>query len=213
MQEMFTYLGLALVVIILILIISFRSFIQAFIVILMIPLGWIGACWGHGIENTPVSLLSAWGMLALAGVVINDAVVFIDKFNRNLLEGDDIETAIFNAGQARFRAILLTTITTVAGLYPLIWEGSFQAQFLKPMAISVAFGILFGTIFILIFLPVLVLAFNDLRYGFQRGLGRKVKRERLEPSIKNHRREQSIRLGNTKTLATSPVTIDKNPRL
>ncbi|MGB5928355.1 MAG: efflux RND transporter permease subunit, partial [Cyclobacteriaceae bacterium] len=145
--------------------------------------------------------------------VINDAVVFIDKFNRNLLDGEDIETAIFNAGQARFRAILLTTITTVAGLYPLILEQSFQAQFLIPMAVSVAYGILFGTMFILLFLPVMVLVFNDLRYGTQRGLGRKVKRERLEPSIRNHRREQSIRLGNDKTLATTSVDVEKNQRL
>ncbi|MFA0963458.1 efflux RND transporter permease subunit [Roseivirga sp. BDSF3-8] len=213
LQQMIVYLGLALIVIIIILIISFRSFIQAILVILMIPLGWIGACWGHGLEGTPVSLLSAWGMLALAGVVINDAVVFIDKYNRNLLEGEDIQTAIFNAGQARFRAILLTTITTVAGLYPLILEQSFQAQFLIPMAVSVAYGILFGTMFILIFLPVLVLVFNDLRYGLARTFGHKIRRERLEPSIKNHRREKSIRMGNAKTLATTSVSREDNKGL
>lgn len=147
----------------LIIIIHFKSFSQGMIIVLMIPLGWLGALWGHGIEGIPASLLSVWGMLALSGVIINDAVVFLSKYNALLLEGTPVKEAVFKAGLARFRAIVLTTITTVAGLYPIILEKSFQAQFLIPMAVSLAYGVLVGTAFILIFFPVLILVLNDFK--------------------------------------------------
>ncbi|MDQ3536660.1 MAG: efflux RND transporter permease subunit [Bacteroidota bacterium] len=189
MQEMMTYFMLAFITMYLIITINFKSFSQALLIILMIPLGWIGAAWGHGVEGIPVSILSAWGMIALAGVIINDAVVFVDTYNRNLLSGQNIETAVYNAGIGRFRAILLTSITTVAGLYPLILQKSFQAQFLIPMAVSVAYGILFGTLFILLFLPVFILIFNDIRLGFSRLFtNKKVNPEDVEASIRNRKR-------------------------
>jgi len=163
-QEIGLYFGGAFLLIFFIIMITFRSFYQAVLIIMMIPLGWLGAAYGHGIEGHPVSLLSAWGMIALSGVIINDAVVFLAKFNSLIkVEGQSVYQAAYNAGLARFRAIMLTSITTVVGLWPLIVEKSFQAQFLIPMAISVAYGVLIGTIIILLFFPVFILVFNDVR--------------------------------------------------
>ncbi|MEH0156919.1 efflux RND transporter permease subunit [Limibacter armeniacum] len=162
-QEMMKLFIGAFLAIFIIIMLTFRSFYQAVLIISMIPLGWIGAAWGHGLHGVPISLLSAWGMIALSGVIINDAVVFLDKYNRNLTEGMLPKAAAFDAGISRFRPIMLTTMTTVAGLYPLIMETSFQAQFLIPMAIAVAWGVMVGTTIILLFFPVLILMFNDLR--------------------------------------------------
>jgi len=163
-QEIGMYFGGAFLLIFFIIMITFRSFYQAVLIIMMIPLGWLGAAYGHGIEGHPVSLLSAWGMIALSGVIINDAVVFLAKFNSLIKdEGQSVYQAAYNAGIARFRAIMLTSITTVVGLWPLIIEKSFQAQFLIPMAISVAYGVLIGTFIILLFFPVLIMVFNDIR--------------------------------------------------
>jgi multidrug efflux pump subunit AcrB len=150
----------------------------------MIPLSFLGAAWGHGLHGHPISILSAWGMVALSGVVINDAVVFLSKYNTNLIEGMKVEEAVYDAGVSRFRAILLTTITTVLGLYPLILEKSFQAQFLIPMAISLAYGVLVGTGFILSFFPALILVLSDIRVWFRKITGNDyVSPEELEPVI------------------------------
>jgi multidrug efflux pump subunit AcrB len=147
----------------LIIILHFKSFAQGMIIVAMIPLAWLGAIWGHGVEGVPVSLLSIWGMLALSGVIINDAVVFLSKYNSLLLEGVKVKDAVYQTGMARFRAIVLTTITTSVGLYPIIFEKSFQAQFLKPMAVALAYGVFVGTGFILIFFPVIILILNDAK--------------------------------------------------
>jgi len=147
----------------LIIILHFKSMAQGLIIISMIPLAWLGAIWGHGIEGVPFSLLSVWGLLALSGVIINDAVVFLSKYNSLLVEGKKVKEAVYETGLARFRAIVLTTITTSVGLYPIILEGSFQAQFLVPMAVALAYGVFVGTSFILIFFPVIILALNDLK--------------------------------------------------
>ncbi|MBI9070385.1 MAG: efflux RND transporter permease subunit [Melioribacteraceae bacterium] len=162
-EEISKYFGIAFLVIILILMIHFKSFFHMLFVISMIPLSFLGVFWGHGLHGHPVSILSAWGMVALSGVVINDAVVFLSKYNSLLVEGYKVADAAFKAGISRFRAILLTTLTTTLGLYPLILEKSFQAQFLIPMAIALAFGVLVGTGFILIFFPVLLLTYNDIK--------------------------------------------------
>lgn len=184
------YFGGAFILIFFILMITFKSFYQAVLVIAMIPLGWIGAAIGHGIEGLPISLLSAWGMIALSGVIINDAVVFLVKFNSLIKdEGQTVEEAAYNAGIARFRPIMLTSITTVVGLYPLIMETSFQAQFLIPMAVSVAYGVLIGTVIILLFFPVLILWFNDVRrYSKWFWTGTKPRREEVERVLIDERR-------------------------
>jgi len=165
-KEMANYFGIAFLIMVFIIMIHFRSFTQGIIILLMIPLGWLGAVWGHGIEGHAVSMLSAWGMVALSGVIINDAVVFLAKYNSLLLEGFKTKEAVYEAGIARFRAIMLTTITTVLGLYPLILEKSFQAQFLIPMSISLAYGVLFGTSFILLIFPSIILVLNDIKRGY-----------------------------------------------
>jgi len=184
-QQLFT---LSFVIIILLLIIHFRSLTQAAIILMMIPLAFLGAAWGHGIHGHPISILSAWGMVALSGVIINDAVVFLAKFNSNLLEGMKVEDAVYDAGLARFRAILLTTVTTTVGLFPIILETSFQAQFLIPMAISLAYGVLVGTGFILSFFPALLLVLNDIKFWIKRKTSKtEIVAEDVEPAIINSR--------------------------
>jgi multidrug efflux pump subunit AcrB len=123
--------------------------------------------------------MSLWGVVALTGTIINDAIVFMAKFNQNMKAGMLVKDAVMDAGRKRFRAILLTTITTTAGLMPLILESSADAQMIIPMAISLAYGILFGTMFILFILPHLVLMFN----AANRGMRRVFKGERLAPEM------------------------------
>ncbi len=167
---------------------NFKSFYQSRIILMVVPIGIFSALLGHGLVDKPFSILSFWGVIALVGILVNDAVVMLDQFNRYLEKGDDISSAVINAGKSRFRAIILTTITTVAGLYPLILEKSFQAQFLIPMAVSVAFGVLFGTIIILFYFPVLILYFNDIRrarWWFWKGGKTPPSKLEVEPVIKN----------------------------
>ena len=167
---------------------NFKSFYQSRIILMVVPIGVFSALLGHGLVDKPFSILSFWGVIALVGILVNDAVVMLDQFNRYLEKGDDISSAVINAGKSRFRAIILTTITTVAGLYPLILEKSFQAQFLIPMAVSVAFGVLFGTIIILFYFPVLILYFNDIRrarWWFWKGGKTPPSKLEVEPVIKN----------------------------
>ena len=183
--EMKTYFSVAFIAIMFIVMIHFRSFTQGLIVLMMVPLGIIGSTWGHGIEGVQVSMLSVWGMVALSGVIINDAVVFLSKYNSNLKEGMHPEAAVIGAGKARFRAIVLTTITTSVGLYPLILENSFQAQFLIPMAIALAYGVLVGTFFILTLFPIIILVLNDIRRKIKEiWTGEKVEPIDVEPAIK-----------------------------
>lgn len=157
---------IVLVVMVIIIALHFSSLYQALLIMLVIPAGVAGAILGHGIIGIPVSILSAFGMIALLGVLINDAVVFLDRYNQLLLEGNSSKKAAYGAALSRFRPILLTTITTVAGLLPLIAETSMQAQFLIPMAVSIAFGVLFGTLFILAFFPAAILFGNDFKRIF-----------------------------------------------
>jgi multidrug efflux pump subunit AcrB len=156
-------LMILLVIMTLIVSLNFKSVFQALLILLVIPAGVAGGILGHVIVGIPVSILSAFGMIALIGVLINDAIVFLDTYNRNLIEGMGTKEAVISAAKSRFRPIVLTSITTVAGLLPLIMETSFQAQFLIPMATSIAFGILFGTVFILLFFPTIILVHNDFR--------------------------------------------------
>jgi len=189
MKEMIGYFIIAILIIIIILMIHFKSSWQAIIVLMMIPLGWLGGVWGHGVEGIPVSMLSFFGLVALSGVIINDAVVFLSKYNSLLLEGKKVKEAVYEAGLSRFRPIVLTTITTSAGLYPLILERSFQAQMLIPMAVSLAYGVFIGTAFILMFFPVLILCLNDLRvYARYMWTGEKPTNEEVEVVIKNSKR-------------------------
>jgi multidrug efflux pump subunit AcrB len=156
----------------------------------MIPLSMLGVFWGHGIHGKPVSLMSLWGMVALTGVIINDAIVFLAKYDGLLVEGKKVVEAVIEAGKVRLRPIILTSITTTVGLFPIILSKSIQAQFLIPMAISLAYGVAIGTVFILIFFPVLIMLLNDVRVYFRRlWTGIKPEREEVEIAIIQHRRK------------------------
>ena len=142
--------------------IPFRSYVQPLIVMGVIPFSIVGAILGHMIMGMNLSIMSIMGLLALAGVVVNDSLVLVDWVNKRRREGVELMDAVRNAGVARFRAILLTSLTTFAGLMPLIFEKSTQAQFLIPMAVSLGFGILFATFITLILVPVCYLLLEDV---------------------------------------------------
>jgi multidrug efflux pump subunit AcrB len=152
--------------------IPFRSYAQPLIVMLVIPFSIVGAILGHMVMGMNLSIMSVMGMLALAGVVVNDSLVLVDWINRRRGEGMDLAEAVRAAGGARFRPILLTSLTTFAGLLPLIFEKSTQAQFLIPMAVSLGFGILYATLLTLILVPVAYLVLEDLRRWFGGGARR-----------------------------------------
>lgn len=162
------YFLIAFAVIVLILMLHFKSVSQSIIILLMIPLSSLGAFWGHGLHGRPVSILSFLGMVALSGVIINDAVVFLSKYNLFITQKKSVHDAIIEAGKTRLRPIILTTVTTSLGLFPLIMEKSHQAQFLIPMAITLAYGVAIGTMFILLFFPVLIFVLNDIKVLMRR---------------------------------------------
>lgn len=142
---------------------TFRSFGQTILLFVLIPFSLIGVAWGHWIHGIAVNILSLMGVVALIGILVNDGLVFVSKFNLFLKEGIPFKEAVYRAGVSRFRAIFLTSVTTVAGLAPLILEKSMQAQFLIPMGISIAYGITVATILTLVLLPVLLVSLNDLK--------------------------------------------------
>ncbi|MCD6526441.1 MAG: efflux RND transporter permease subunit [Desulfuromonas sp.] len=143
--------------------IPFRSYSQPLLIMAAIPFGVAGAILGHLIMGFDLTILSLFGVIALSGVVVNDSLLLIDKINQDRKKGMDQFQAIVDAGRRRFRPILLTSLTTFFGLGPMILETSVQAQFLIPMAISLAFGILFATGITLICIPSMYLILEDLR--------------------------------------------------
>lgn len=145
-----------------VIILTFRSPLQGLAVFLLIPFGLIGVSIGHWVLDAQISLFSILGVIALIGIMVNDSLVLVAAYNTNLRKGIGWQESIFQAGMSRFRPILLTSVTTVAGLAPLILNKSFQAQFLIPMAISVAFGLLFTTVIILVLLPIFLMWINPL---------------------------------------------------
>ncbi len=148
--------------------IPFASYLQPLIVMSIIPFGVMGAIVGHFIMGMDLTLLSLMGMLALSGVVVNDSLVLVDYINRHSQTTDKLIKAISNAGSARFRPVLLTSLTTFAGLLPLIFEKSTQAQFLIPMAVSLGFGVLFATFVTLILVPINYMILEDVKKFMKR---------------------------------------------
>ncbi len=176
---------MALIIMFVFVILIFRSYAQAFLIFSLIPLGVLGAVWGHGIQGIQLNTLSIYGLIALSGIIINDSIVFVDQINRNLRAGQKIIEAVHNAGLSRLRPILLTTFTTAFGLAPIIFETSRQAQFLIPMAVSVAYGLLFGTFILLLVLPAGYLALNRIRVLWNNLISRQqVAPEVVEPAVK-----------------------------
>ena len=179
-----------LLLIYIVIVFTFRSYGQPFMLLVMVPFSLIGVAWGHYIHGFAVNILSLLGIIALIGIMVNDGLVLISKFNSFLKEGMKYEEALFEAGRSRFRAIFLTTITTVAGLAPLIFETSRQAQFLIPMAISIAYGIMIATFLTLLTLPVLLSISNYAKvYFFWLWEGVKPTREEVERAIKELKSE------------------------
>ncbi len=195
LDKIYRYFGIAFLVIIFLMVMHFKSINQTLIIIAMIPLSMLGVFWGHGIHGKPLSLMSLWGMVALTGVIINDAIVFLTKYDGFLLDGKSVQESVVGAGKARLRPIILTSLTTSIGLFPIILERSVQAQFLIPMAISLAYGVFIGTVFILIFFPVLVMLLNDFRV-FTRYLwtGTRPEREDVEVALILHKRRRRFEL-------------------
>lgn len=142
---------------------TFRSFSQPLLLLLLVPFSITAVGWGHKIHGFPLNILSLLGIIALIGIMVNDGLVLIGKFNTNLKRGMRFEKALYEAGRSRFRAIFLTSLTTIAGLAPLLLEKSRQAQFLKPMAVSIAYGIGYATVLTLIMLPLFLTFSNTVK--------------------------------------------------
>jgi multidrug efflux pump subunit AcrB len=145
---------------------QFRSYIQPVIIMMAIPFGLIGAILGHLIMGIEFTIVSIFGIVALSGIVVNDSLILIDFINRALRSGIDVNQAVIESGKARFRPVLLTSVTTIAGLFPLLLERSFQAQFLIPMAVSICFGLLIATVLTLLYVPALYLIVADVKNVF-----------------------------------------------
>ena len=154
---------ITLIVMFAMIVITLRSFWQMIIVLLCIPLGFIGIGWGHWVHDVQISLFSFFGMIALIGVMVNDSLVLLSTFNANMKTGVSFHQALRDAALSRLRPILLTSLTTVAGLLPITLNKSFQAQFLIPMAVTVAYGLAIATFVTLIVLPTLLASLNELR--------------------------------------------------
>ncbi|MEM8823225.1 MAG: efflux RND transporter permease subunit [Pseudomonadota bacterium] len=150
--------GIALFVIFALLALVFRSYLQPLVVMLAIPLGLVGAVAGHLIMGLPLTLLSIFGIIGLAGVVINNSLVMVDLYNEYLAEDFALEEAVVRGTKERFRPILLTSLTTFLGVFPLIMETSLQAQFLIPLAVSIGYGVLFGTAIVILCVPAVFIA-------------------------------------------------------
>jgi len=175
-KDQFRNFAISLMVIFSLLAIPLKSYAQAVMIMVVIPFGIIGAVFGHFILAMDLSVLSVFGILAASGVVINDSLVMVDFVNRARKRGERLNDAVIHAGTKRFRAIMLTSLTTFIGLAPIIFfETSAQAQIVIPMAVSLAFGVLFATIVTLVLIPCLYIIIEDIKQ-----LGLMVKRS-LQP--------------------------------
>jgi len=158
-------LTLVLLAIYALLAIPFKSYGQPLIVMSVIPFGLIGAIVGHVLIGVDLSTFSLFGMLALIGVMVNDSLVMVDYINKRRERGLELMDAVLTAAAIRFRPVILTSVTTFAGLTPILMDGSQQAKFLKPMAASLAFGIIFATVITLIIVPVNYIAARNFKYA------------------------------------------------
>jgi multidrug efflux pump subunit AcrB len=148
-----------------------RSYLQPLIIMGVIPFGMIGAIFGHWVMGYPLSMMSLMGVIALSGVVVNDSLIMVDFVNRAMGDGVDRYTAVVQSGKRRFRAILLTSLTTFFGLVPMLLEDTTQAQEMIPMAISLAFGIVFATVITLLLIPSLYMILDDIGQWWENRTG------------------------------------------
>jgi multidrug efflux pump subunit AcrB len=167
---------------------TFRSFSQPVLLLFMVPFSLIGIVWGHYLHGLPINILSWLGIIALIGIMVNDGLVLVEKFNGFLRDGLKFDEALIQAGISRFRAIFLTTITTFAGLSPLLFEPSRQAQFLKPMAISISYGIIIATFLTLLMLPLLLSLGNSAKVFIKRVVtGKEITKEEVESTNREYK--------------------------
>ena len=139
-----------------------KSYLQPLIIMGVIPFGMIGAIFGHWVMGYPMSMMSLMGVIALSGVVVNDSLILVDFVNKAVANGAERYAAVVEAGARRFRAILLTSLTTFFGLLPMLTERTTQAESMVPMAISLAYGIVFATVITLLLIPCLYMILEDL---------------------------------------------------
>lgn len=169
---------------------TFRSYSQPILLLLLVPFSLTAVAWGHWLLGFSVNVLSLLGIIALIGIMVNDGLVLIGKFNTNLKEGMAFDLALTDAGKSRFRAIFLTSLTTIAGLAPLLLEESRQAQFLIPMAISISFGIGYATILTLLVLPLFLSISNNVKTGLKwLWTNTEITKEEVERAIKEQKEE------------------------
>jgi multidrug efflux pump subunit AcrB len=160
--------ALAALIIYALLAVPFRSYTQPLIVMSVIPFGIVGAIAGHWLTGQDFSVLSLLGLVALSGVVVNDSLVLVDYINQQVREGQPLLKAVRESGARRFRPVLLTSLTTFVGLIPILLETNLQAQFLIPMATSLAFGILYATLITLFLVPSVYLILEDIKDLFRK---------------------------------------------
>ena len=163
---------------------TFRTYSQPLLLMIMIPFSLIGVVWGHYFHGFQINILSWLGIIALLGIMVNDGLVLIGKFNMYLKEGLKFDEALIQAGKSRFRAIFLTSLTTIAGLAPLMLEKSRSAQFLIPMAISISYGIAIATVLTLVMLPLLLSISNAIKVFIKwMRTGNDISKEEVERAI------------------------------
>ena len=172
LASLFDGFTLAVIAIYAVLASMLRSYVQPIVIVIALPFGMIGVVVGHLLLGYDLTVMSMFGVVALSGVVVNDSLVLVDAINRAIREGKSVKEAVYQAGEMRFRAVVLTSITTVACLLPLLLERSSRAQSVIPMAISLSFGVMFATVLTLFVVPATFLLVNDarrlvrwLRYG------------------------------------------------
>jgi multidrug efflux pump subunit AcrB len=165
-EQMMFFIG-GVIIMFILLAIPLKSYAQPLIILSVIPFSLTGAIWGHFFFGLDMSMMSTFGLIAAAGVVVNDSLVMTDFVNQARKEGYRIKDAVIQAGCARFRAITLTSITTFAGVLPIMFETSLQARFVIPMAVALGFAVLYATIVTLLLVPCMYLMFDDIRRMFR----------------------------------------------
>lgn len=163
LTSLFNGLAMALIGIYAVLAVLLRSYVQPVVILAAVPFGLIGVVAGHAVVGLDLTLMSLFGAVALSGVVVNDSLVLLDAINRGIREGQSVRDSVYASGEFRFRAVTLTSMTTIAGLSPLLLEQSSQAQSVRPMALSLAAGLMFATVLTLFVVPAMYLAVNDVR--------------------------------------------------
>ncbi len=162
-SSLFVGMALALFGIYALLAVPLKSYLQPLIIMGVIPFGIIGALVGHLVMDLPIDMMSFFGIIALSGVVVNDSLIMVDFINRAIANGTPVVEAVVQSGTQRYRAIMLTSLTTFFGLAPMLAETSVQAQFLIPMAVSLGFGIIFATVITLVLIPCLYVILEDMK--------------------------------------------------